>query len=81
MPGTTRTENGKLLTNRGSGGEYEYYDEEDEEQKNDYDFRDFMDDKPLTTNQNHELVKIEQSSEITINNTTDINAISQVSNR
>ena len=75
MPGTTRTENGKLLTNR-TNGEYEYYDEEDEEEKNVYDFRDFINDKPLTSNQNHELVKIEQSSEITINNTTDINAIS-----
>ena len=69
-----------MPTNR-TNGEYEYYDEEEEEEKKDYDFRDFKDEKAVLMNQNHELVKFEQSSEITINNTTDINAISQVSNR
>jgi hypothetical protein len=57
IPATSRTDrsNKLLTTNRDRQTEYEYYDEEDEdEQKNVYDFKDFMDDKlPLQTNNNH----------------------------
>lgn len=39
-------------------------DEEEESKRNDYDFRDFIDDKPLTVNQKRELEGLIQSGQV-----------------
>ena len=45
---------------------YEYYDEEVEEEKADYDFRDFIDDRPLTAGQQKALDKIDSDTDFLI---------------
>ena len=80
IPATSRTDrsNKLLTTNRDRQTEYEYYDEEEDENegRNVYDFRDFMDDKLLPLPGGNGVPEHTASE---INNTTDINAVSEIS--